>query len=98
MKLSTRWREVDHTADTGIEVWAKSFLELILEAGIAISELTTDIDSIDSTEEHLILVEENELDLLLAEFLKELIYLQETKRSRSSIRKPRNNRWRRDSM
>ena len=73
------WREVDHTADTGIEVWAESFLELMLEAAIAISELTTDIESINLTEEHFILVEELEMDLLLVEFLKELLYLQETK-------------------
>ncbi len=73
------WREVDHTADSGIEVWAKSFLELMLEAAMAISEMTTDIDSIELTEEHFILVEEVEMDLLLVEFLKELLYLQEVK-------------------
>ncbi len=71
------WREVDHTADSGIEVWANSFLELMLEAAMAISEMTTDIDSIEFTEEHFILVEEQEMDLLLVEFLKELLYLQE---------------------
>jgi SHS2 domain-containing protein len=73
------WKEVDHTADSGIEVWANSFPELMLEAAMAISEMTTDIDSIDNTEEHFILVEEEEMDLLLVEFLKELLYLQETK-------------------
>ena len=72
------WKEVDHTADSGIEVWAKSFLELMLEAGIAVSEMTTDIDSIELTEEHFILVEEMDMDLLLVEILKELLYLQET--------------------
>ena len=40
------WKEIDHTADTGIEVWAESFLNLMLEAGMAISEMTTDIDLI----------------------------------------------------
>jgi len=72
------WKEVDHTADSGIEVFAKSYLELMLEAAIAISEITTDIDSIEMTEEHHIIVEEKEMDLLLVEFLKELLYLQET--------------------
>lgn len=72
------WKEIDHTADTGIEVWAESFLNLMLEAGMAISEMTTDIDSIPFEETHQIIVEEEELDLLLVEFLKELLFLQET--------------------
>ena len=78
MVREAKWKEVDHTADSGIEVWAKSYLDLMLEAGIAISEMTTDIESIKMTEEHHIIVEEKEMDLLLVEFLKELLYLQET--------------------
>ena len=78
MVRNAKWKEVDHTADSGIEVWAKSFPDLMLEAGIAISEMTTNIESIKMTEEHTIIVEEEEMDLLLVEFLKELVYLQET--------------------
>ena len=73
------WKEIDHTADAGIEVWAESFSDLMLCAGMAISEMTTNINSMSYEEEHIIVVEEEELDLLLVEFLKELIFLQETK-------------------
>ena len=73
------WREIEHTADTGIEIRAESFSDLMLCAGMAISEMTTNIDSINYEEEHIIVVEEEEIDLLLVEFLKELVFLQETK-------------------
>ena len=74
----SHWQEYDHTADIGIEVWAESYTELAMEAGFALAELTTDTETISHDVIHTIVVEEVELDLLLVEFLKELLYLQET--------------------
>lgn len=73
------WEEFDHPADIGIKVWADSFVKLVLESGIAFSELTTNVETIQSTIEHHILVDAEELDLLLVEFLNELLFLLETK-------------------
>ena len=72
------WKEFDHPADIGIEVWAESYTKLVMQAGIAFTELTTDISGIEAEIEHTIVVEEVELDLLLVEFLKELLYLLDT--------------------
>jgi SHS2 domain-containing protein len=73
------WKEFDHPADIGIKVWADSYTKLVLESGIAFSELTTDVETIETTEEHHIVVDAKELDLLLVEFLNELLFLLETK-------------------
>lgn len=72
------WEELDHPADILIEVWADSYKDLMLEAGIAFSELTTNTEEIETTEEYHIDVAAEELDLLLVEFLQELLYLLET--------------------
>jgi len=72
------WREYDHPADIGIEAWADSYVKLVLECGIAFSELTTNIESIPSNKTYDIIVEGEELDILLVEFLNELLFLLET--------------------
>ncbi|MHA1949361.1 MAG: archease [Candidatus Thorarchaeota archaeon] len=85
-----KWREFDTTADTGIEVWAASVLEVMIEAGGAFSELTTEVDDILYTDEHEIIVEEDGYDVLLHSFLNELLYLLDTKKFVAiGFRKPR---------
>lgn len=37
-----RWKEFDTTADTGLEVWADSYVDLLITAGLAFTEMTTD--------------------------------------------------------
>ena len=37
-----RWEEFDTTADTGLEVWANSYIELLITAAMAFTEMTTD--------------------------------------------------------
>ena len=77
--MTSYWKEIeDHTADCGIEVWAKDFVELVLEASIAFAQLTTNIDEMSARKEHTIIVEGDDFDLVLAEFLKELLYLLDT--------------------
>ena len=77
--MDSHWTEIeDHTADCGIEVYAENFIELVLEASIAFAELTTNIDDISAKERHHIIVEGEDFDLILVEFLQELLYLLDT--------------------
>lgn len=85
-----KWIEFATTADTGIEVWAASPLEVLIEAGGAFSEMTTDVDEIDYTSEHDIIVEEDGYDDTLHAFLNELLYLLDTQKFVAiAFRKPR---------
>ena len=72
------WKEYNHTADIGIEVWADSYVNLVLESGKAFSEITTNVEEIGNAEKYHVIVEAEELDLLLVEFLNELLFLLET--------------------
>ncbi len=73
-----KWKEFDTTADTGIEVWAASPLEVLIEAGGAFAEMTTEVDDIEFEREHEIMIEEYTYDELLRSFLNELLYLLDT--------------------
>lgn len=72
------WREYDTTADTGIEVEGKSPEDVFVTAGHAFAALTTNPTTIKMTERHEIRVSDVDNDLLLVNFLNELLYLLET--------------------
>jgi len=72
------WREYDTTADTGIEVEGKSPEDVFVTAGHAFAALTTNPTTIKMTERHEISVSDVDDDLLLVDFLNELLYLLET--------------------
>lgn len=72
------WREYDTTADTGIEVEGRSPEDVFVTAGHAFAALTTNPTTIKMTERHEIRVYDVENDLLLVNFLNELLYLLET--------------------
>jgi SHS2 domain-containing protein len=66
----------DHTADVGIRVSAQDLPTLFTEAAKGLlSLLVEDVDSVDSKEEKLIRLEESELEYLLFDWLRELLYL-----------------------
>jgi SHS2 domain-containing protein len=66
----------DHTADTGIEVYADTIEELFLEAGTAFAEMTTpDFTDLGSNIHHSITIEEEDLVNLMHSWLNEMLYL-----------------------
>jgi SHS2 domain-containing protein len=74
-----QWKEFDHTADVGIEVYGKSLEDLFQTAGEAFAELTTDPRTIKTNKSQKIKIKEDELDFLFKEFFDELLFLLETK-------------------
>lgn len=70
----------EHTADLGLRVKSGDLCSLMAEAGEALySVIVSDIDAIEGREEVEIRVEFNENELLLVDWLTELIYLFESR-------------------
>lgn len=85
------WREIeDHTADMGIEAWADTFEDLMVECMSAFSELTSpDYQDVGNSIMHSLVVEGEEPDYVLHELLNELLYLFDTKHFLGNVwRKP----------
>ncbi|MCF8024643.1 MAG: archease [Desulfobacteraceae bacterium] len=66
---------IDHTADTGIRVWALRLEELFAEAARAMFELITDPDHLSFTETRHLQIEGMDLTDLLVNWLRELLLL-----------------------
>ncbi len=79
--MASSWVEIDdHTADTGMEIFADELEEVFLEAAGAFSEMTSeDFDMVGSSIHHSITVEEEDLVNLLHSWLNEILYLFDSK-------------------
>ncbi|HOW56370.1 MAG TPA: archease [Smithellaceae bacterium] len=71
----TKYKILDHTADIGIEVWGKTKKELFASAALAIFDLMIINGEAEKTEEKTIAVTGNDLQDLLVNFLREILYL-----------------------
>jgi SHS2 domain-containing protein len=69
---------IDHTADIGIRVQAPTLEDLFETAGLAFTELVTDVDSLDCRVERRFQLEEGDIETLLVSWLQELLYLLDT--------------------
>ncbi|MCL5256902.1 MAG: archease [Chloroflexi bacterium] len=66
---------LDHTADTGFEVWGKDLAQLYINAGCAmVSLLTTNPGSVQPAQRRLVQVEGLDRDDLMVRWLNELLY------------------------
>lgn len=66
----------EHTADLGIRIRQSSFGALLSEAGMALFELMVeDLDTINQVERHTIHLTQSDKDLMLFDWLNELLYL-----------------------
>jgi SHS2 domain-containing protein len=74
------WELTEHTADVGIHAWGSSAASAFQQAALAMLSLITDVSAVEPAEERVIEVESPELDLLLAAFLNDLLYLIESGR------------------
>jgi len=68
------YRIFDHTADLGVEITGASREEVYAEAAGALFDLLTDLSSVRESEERTLVVEGEEPDDLLVNFLRELLY------------------------
>ena len=68
---------IDHTADIGIKIWAKSLSGVFEEAARALFDIITDISQVRPKKRKTIKLKRPSLDELLVEWLTELLYLHE---------------------
>lgn len=82
------YREIDHTADIGLKVWASALDELFVEAaqGMFSLLLASDTDELPQSlqereqKTHTIELTSSSADLLLRDWLSELLYIHTTER------------------
>lgn len=71
-------RPLDHTADAGVEIDAPSREALFAEAAIALADTLTPVEGVGSTVERVLELEAANDELLLVDFLNEVLFLFET--------------------
>jgi SHS2 domain-containing protein len=69
------YRLLDHTADIGIEVCGKSRKDLFTNAVIAMFDLMSILKKVDGIEEKQITIEGADIEDLMINFLREILYL-----------------------
>ncbi|WP_072715462.1 archease [Rhodothermus profundi] len=74
------FRELDHTADTGIEVWAQSLPELFERAAWGLFAILTDPETVTPQQEVSFNLEASDVQALLVRWLSELNYYHITRR------------------
>ncbi len=71
---------IEVEADIGFEVWSESLNNLFEEAALAMYEIMVDIDKVEPKEERDIEIEAEEIDLLMHDWLSELLYITDVER------------------
>jgi SHS2 domain-containing protein len=74
------WRLLDHTADIRLEVWGTSLEKLFINAAKSLSTLLTSPTEPNSEEQIQVALEGGELDELLVNWLREILYFTQTRR------------------
>ncbi len=74
------WRLLDHTADIRLEVWGTSLEKLFIYAAKSLSTLLTSPTEPNSEEQIQVALEGGELDELLVNWLREILYFTQTRR------------------
>lgn len=73
------FKEIDHTADFGLEFYGKNKEELFISAANGLFSSITDLSRVNSMESYDIDVEGDDEEDLLIEWLRELLYLHHVK-------------------
>ena len=68
------YRQLDHTADIAIEVWGADLRELFGNAAFALFDMVADVDGVRPTVTTSIEVAADDVEMLLVNWLNELIY------------------------
>ncbi|WEU40922.1 MAG: archease [Candidatus Odinarchaeum yellowstonii] len=76
--MSKGYRELPHTADVYLEVYAPSLNEAFEQAGVALFDVMTDISSVDAKLSTSFKIEAEDLYSLLFEYIRELLFLVDT--------------------
>ena len=68
------YRQLNHTADIGIEVWGADLGELFSHAAFALFDMAADVEGVRPTVTTPIEVEADDLEMLMVNWLNDLIY------------------------
>ena len=72
-----RFEEVEHTADIAIRVWGADLAELFANAAYGMASQLADIEDLDLTTKEAIDLQAQDVEMLLVDWLSELLYLAE---------------------
>lgn len=75
--MEKRFKEVEHTADLALCVWGEDLAELFTNAAYGMASQLTDVEDVFPTDEEQIQLEADDAEILLVEWLSELLYLGE---------------------
>lgn len=78
--MSVGYELVDHTADIGVRLWGSTAEEVFEQGALALFSLVCDPLQIDELESVDVELEAESMDLLLAGWLNELLYIFDTRR------------------
>ena len=74
-----RWEHLEHGADIGIRGFGSSLAEAFAQAALAVSSVVTELDRIDPVEAVTVECEAPESDLLLVDWINEIVYQMATR-------------------
>ena len=72
-----KYRFLEHTADAMFEAFGKTLEELFSNAALAVEEIQVKLSTVGQEEKKVVTAEEEKIDMLLFDFLQELIYLKD---------------------
>jgi len=75
----TGFREIDHSADRAVEVWAVTVERLFEVSASAMFTLMTDLETVLPEQKHCTHIEFEDLEFALIEWLNELLFWRETR-------------------
>lgn len=70
-----KYRIFDHTADLGLEIYGHTIEELFANAAYALSDVTTNVQSVASREERALSIDGSDRTDVFVNFLREILYL-----------------------
>ena len=73
-----KYNFLEHTADVMVEAFGENLEELFTNAALATTETMVDLPTLTKEEDHHIILESDDLEELLYDFLSELIFLKDT--------------------
>ena len=79
MTTIPRWEHLEHGADIGVRGYGSNLAEAFIQAALSLSSVVTDLDKIDPSESVTVECEAPEFDLLLLDWLNEIVYQMATR-------------------
>jgi len=79
MMTKPRWEHLEHGADIGVRGYGSNLAEAFIQAALSLSSVVTDLDKIDPSESVTVECEAPEFDLLLVDWLNEIVYQMATR-------------------